>query len=378
MLVKDPCRSDFRVAILCALPVEADAVQHTFDTFFSDRGKAPGDSNSYTCGTISKYNVVLVHMPGIGPTIASAVVTNLYHTFPAIKLSIVAGICGGVPRPSYQRPQQHDSDAANSASQSSLANQGDVFLGDLVVSTAVVQYDFGRQTPAGLTRRRGPEDLEGALSPEMRTFLTRVQSGHHLEKLRHELHQTMRCINDKDPSSTYPSRVPDCLYQPQYLHKHHKETKGYQCTICNSGDVSICDEALRTSCQVLGCSETETVHRGRLNREPGSEFETTTSSGQLHQPGIHFGTVGSGSAVIRSGRHRDSVAELDDIIAFEMEGAGVWSCVPSALVIKGVADYADSHKNKSWHVYAASVAAAGVKSLLNAWPAELSTLEGGR
>jgi hypothetical protein len=38
------------------------------------------------------------------------------------------------------------------------------------------------------------------------------------------------------------------------------------------------------------------------------------------------------------------------------------------LVIRGICDYADSHKNKRWQEYAAATAAAYAKELLNIIP----------
>ncbi|KAH7118066.1 hypothetical protein B0J13DRAFT_532904 [Dactylonectria estremocensis] len=51
------------------------------------------------------------------------------------------------------------------------------------------------------------------------------------------------------------------------------------------------------------------------------------------------------------------------ILAFEMEGAGIWDEVP-CIVVKGVCDYTDSHKNKSWQAFAAATAASVAKALL--------------
>jgi nucleoside phosphorylase len=69
---------------------------------------------------------------------------------------------------------------------------------------------------------------------------------------------------------------------------------------------------------------------------------------------------------MKSGEHRDRIARRDKVIAFEMEGAGVWDYFPS-LVIEGVRDYADSYKNKEWQFYAATTAAACTKAFLNQW-----------
>jgi nucleoside phosphorylase len=54
---------------------------------------------------------------------------------------------------------------------------------------------------------------------------------------------------------------------------------------------------------------------------------------------------------------RDKLAAERDVLCFEMEAAGLVNHFP-CLVIRGICDYADSHKNKEWQGYAAVVAAA--------------------
>ena len=71
-------RGHFEIAIICALPLEANCVQAVFDKFWKDYGKAPGDPNAYTTGLIGKHNVVLAHMPGMGTTSAAAVAVGLW------------------------------------------------------------------------------------------------------------------------------------------------------------------------------------------------------------------------------------------------------------------------------------------------------------
>ncbi|WYZ45759.1 hypothetical protein EsH8_VIII_001075 [Colletotrichum jinshuiense] len=44
-----------------------------------------------------------------------------------------------------------------------------------------------------------------------------------------------------------------------------------------------------------------------------------------------------------------------------MEGAGVWDEAP-CIVVKGICDYADNHKKKTWQVYAAATAASVLKA----------------
>jgi nucleoside phosphorylase len=81
---------------------------------------------------------------------------------------------------------------------------------------------------------------------------------------------------------------------------------------------------------------------------------------------IHLGAIATADTVMKSGYHRDKYAAEQGIIAFEMEGAGFWEKIPS-VIIKGVCDYADSHKNKQWQDNAATTAAACAKAFLEVW-----------
>ncbi|KAF6816526.1 hypothetical protein CSOJ01_02908 [Colletotrichum sojae] len=80
-------------------------------------------------------------------------------------------------------------------------------------------------------------------------------------------------------------------------------------------------------------------------------------------PLIHYGAIASGNQVMRSACQRDTLARELDIICFEMEAAGIMDIMP-CLPIRGICDYADSHKNKAWQRYAAATAAAYARQLL--------------
>jgi hypothetical protein len=83
---------------------------------------------------------------------------------------------------------------------------------------------------------------------------------------------------------------------------------------------------------------------------------------------VHYGTIASGNQVMRDGVTRDRVSsELGGVLCFEMEAAGLMNNFP-CLVIRGICDYADSHKNKRWQPYAAMTAAACAKELLSVIP----------
>jgi nucleoside phosphorylase len=67
--------------------------------------------------------------------------------------------------------------------------------------------------------------------------------------------------------------------------------------------------------------------------------------------------------VIKHGNTRDKIAKEEGVICFEMEAAGLMDNF-RCLVIRGICDYADSHKNKVWQPYAAATAAAFARALL--------------
>jgi nucleoside phosphorylase len=84
---------------------------------------------------------------------------------------------------------------------------------------------------------------------------------------------------------------------------------------------------------------------------------------------IYYGTIASGNQVIKDGVTRDRLSlELGGVLCYEMEAAGLMNHFP-CLVIRGICDYADSHKNKGWQPYAAATAAACAKEVLSVIPA---------
>jgi hypothetical protein len=156
----------------------------------------------------------------------------------------------------------------------------------------------------------------------------------------------------------YPGVGVDKLFEPTYRHKHYNLPACTLCTKCEKKEDEVCQAALDSSCSELKCNENRLVPRQRLLKAK----ETSAAP----KPIIHYGLIASGDTVMRSREDRDTIATRDNIIAFEMEGAGVWDNLP-CVIIKGVRDYADSHKNKEWQRYAAATAAACMKAFLKEW-----------
>jgi nucleoside phosphorylase len=80
---------------------------------------------------------------------------------------------------------------------------------------------------------------------------------------------------------------------------------------------------------------------------------------------IHYGLIASGNQVIKDATFRDKLNKdlSGNVLCVEMEAAGLMDHFP-CVVIRGICDYADSHKNKDWQEHAAAVAAAFAKELL--------------
>jgi nucleoside phosphorylase len=333
-------RRGFKVAIFCALPLEVEAVQSILDTCWEDLdkeyGKEVGDQNTYTTGVIGKHNVVLVHMPSMGIANAGLSAAGLRSSFPGVQLALVVGICGVVPIHTQ--------------------TQEEIVLGDVIISTAVIQYDFGRQFPNEFKRKSAIEDSLGRANPEIRGFLNRLQTRPTRRRWITKLAELARSSSFQKQARTaeYPGASLDRLFEASYTHQHRPHM---DCGRCHDNH-EVCSQ----SCDALGCEEGKTIIR---NRHVFPQAEDLASL-PFGTPFVHLGRFGSANTVMKSGMDRDRLAATDEIIAFEMEGAGVWEQYPT-VVIKAACDYADSHKNKKWQSYAAATAAACLKVFLNEW-----------
>ena len=310
-------RADFEIAVICALPIEADAVEALFDHHWDDGppyGKAAGDPNAYSPGAVGCHNVVLAHMPGMGKASAAAVATNCRASFPNIKLALIVGVCGVVPF----RPSGGDT--------------AETVLGDIIISDGVIQYDLGRRLPEEFVPKDTLLDVLGRPNTEIRALLAKLKGLRGRKMLQSKIAGYLDVLREEpELAATYPGAAQDRLFEATYRHI----TDGMSCQEC------ACDGKL--------------VSRVRLEQGVGQSPVQ-----------VHFGLIASGDTVMKSGQDRDAIAQKTGAIGFEMEGAGVWDVFP-CVVIKGACDYADSHKTKAWQRYAAAMAAACMKAFLGQW-----------
>jgi nucleoside phosphorylase len=320
--------------------VEADAVEALFDEYDDIRtyGKQEGDDNTYTTGRINSHHVVLAVMPGMGNRSSASVARSLRMSFTRIKLALVVGICGGAPYSTDKR---------------------EIILGDVIISDSVIEYDFGRQYPDGFVRKSGVKETLGQPNQEIRSFLNGLRTSRRQAHVQQQIARYLEDIQGRDERHwSYPGAPQDILFPATYRHRHYEPGPGMECACfdCHSSQDSVCELALKSDCQRLGCAG-QSIQRRRLDTDIPETF-------------IHIGTIASANTVMRSGEHRERLANDEGIIGFEMEGARVWDSLP-CIIIKGVCDYADSHKNKAWQQYATATAACCAKAFLTYWVAGL-------
>ncbi|KAB8200779.1 nucleoside phosphorylase domain-containing protein [Aspergillus parasiticus] len=306
---------DYRIGWICALPKELTVAiamldeQHERLLPESDR-----DDNTYVFGEIGNHNVVIACMPmGItGNAPAALVAKDLLHSFRHLQFYLMVGIGGGAPN-----------------------EQNDIRLGDVVVSAptgqhgGVVQYDFGKTLADGVFHRTGtlnrpPSALLSTLSYLRSSYelLGRPSFLRHLTAARSR-------YPHRAAAFSYPSTLSDTLFKADYDHAKPLQP-------CEKG----CD-------------------RRRIVRRPLRPD---------NNPSVFFGNIASANQVMRHGQTRDRIAQEHNVLCFEMEAAGLMDQF-ACLVIRGISDYSDTHKDDRWQDYASAVAAAFAKDLLLVTPA---------
>jgi hypothetical protein len=89
-------------------------------------------------------------------------------------------------------------------------------------------------------------------------------------------------------------------------------------------------------------------------------------------PKVHLATIGSANTLLKDARRRDWLRDEHHVRAIEMEGSGIadgsWAVERPYIVIRGICDYCDTHKNDDWQKYAALVAAAYARALIENLP----------
>lgn len=292
----------YRVGWICPLEVEQIAAMEMLDEEHQPLPQSRGDTNIYNLGSINGHNVVIAGLPRTGNNPAATVVTQMRMTFPSLKYGLLVGIGGGVPKET---------------------KSGMIRLGHVVVSeptgihSGAIQYDHGKAILGHFQRKGFLAPPPTALLNAAREMAVRRQRMDHdpiwdnLQRIR---------VNDRTLHNfKFPGAVNDHLYPPTYKHQQ----VGVPCE--------------------GGCDPKQRIKR---SIDEDDSFVV-----------VHRGTIASGELVVKDAKKRDELAHKYGVLCFEMEAAGALADFP-CMVIRGISDYCDSHKNDEWHGYAAAVAAA--------------------
>ncbi|OOG00632.1 hypothetical protein ASPCADRAFT_125644 [Aspergillus carbonarius ITEM 5010] len=313
----------YRVGWLCSTIVEANAARVMLDVEHGPLPTDQADNNNYILGEMNGHTVVIAY-PGVyAPLNAPHVVSNMLRAFPSIRIGLSVGIGGAAP----SEPDPEDP-------------LGDIRLGDVVVAepgeehNGVCYYDSELLETQNVFNpeyrvRRPPAILQRAIR--------RLQSDH--------------ILGNTQMVNYYNQAVAQRAVQLPLL-------APYQFPGWNHDRLFSSDYAHPVSVDNDTCEQCDVARlRPRANR--GSE-----------DPLVHYGLIACGKKPLQSGvirnqvRKRELERNLDhDIYCFDTGAAGLgnkFSCV----LIRGICDYSDDHRNKIWQPYAAITAAAYAKDLL--------------
>ncbi|CAD0098231.1 unnamed protein product [Aureobasidium mustum] len=249
----------------------------------------------------------------MGNNSAASVVVQMRNTFRSVYFCLVVGIGGGVP---------------------TICENIPIRLGDVVVSTptgnhsGAIQYDHGKAKSGGFERTgclQSPPTVLLNAANKLAVCRDTTEEGDPLAKNLERID-----ISKGDLQKyKFPGREKDHLYSPFCLH----------------ADAS-------KSCVECGCDASQRISRNDDNKRVQDEARLV----------VHHGTIASGELVLKDGYLRDILAKQHNILCFEMEAAGALNDCP-CLVIRGISDYCDSHKNNMWHGFAAAAAASYARQL---------------
>lgn len=320
MTVLDSAES-YTIGWIAALPIERAAATALLDDRHeqpNEFAQLPSDSNSYTWGRMGKHNIVIASLPAgvYGTTSAATTASNLLASLPQIRIGLLVGIGGGVARPDLDQ---------------------DIRLGDVAVSEptgvsgGVIQYDLGK---AKADNKWEPKGMLNKPPIVLLNALAALKADHEMS----------------------PSKIPDLLEEmwkayPLMKQPKRKKDPGY----------------------IYQGAENDRLFSSEYDEATGSTVDTEIARDvrDSTEPEIHYGVIASGNILMKDSVVRDRIVDMagPKCICVEMEAAGLMDQFP-CIVIRGICDYADSHKNDLWQQYASATAAAYAKELLGYVPAK--------
>ncbi|KAB8199847.1 nucleoside phosphorylase domain-containing protein [Aspergillus parasiticus] len=151
MLPPCPDPDEIEVCIICASPLEADAVCSMFDETYKSGSTVRHTEDQtinpqkydYIMGRIAGHNVVIARLPGMGIVYSAGESRRLKERFKRIKLALLVGYV--------------------------------VHLGDAIISRDVIRYDLGKQYPFGFQWNDASEDSCMRPNGHIREFVAKLE-----------------------------------------------------------------------------------------------------------------------------------------------------------------------------------------------------------
>lgn len=310
----------YTIAWISPLKVERIAALAMLDEEHRPLSQPPPDQNVYTLGRIGHHNIVIAGLDHAGNVPAASAVSQMTFTFQKLRFGLLVGIGGGVPFGIRRDP---------------------VRLGDVVVGapqgidSGTIQYDYGKALAGGFERSGVLRMPPTVLLKATETLQIRRDMGDDDPVWR----DTLRVRTDRTRLQHYahPGAANDHLYNAEYVHREPGKT-----------------------CHECGCDPAERIPA------PVADIDDGNDDSDPHVT-VHRGMIASGGMVIKDAMLRDKLAQRYGVLCFEMEAAGVLHNFP-CIVIRGISDYCDSHKNDVWHGFAAAAAASYARQLFSYIP----------
>ena len=310
-------RQAYTVGWICAVTTEYVAACELLDEEYPPLPSVSShDSNTYTLGRIGDHCTVVACLPkgryGIAST--ATVAKDMLRSFESIRVGLMVGIGGGAP-----------------------GDKHDIRLGDVVVgypvgrSGGVLPYKFGKAV-----QDKDFEIIGNLNSPptSLLTALNQLDTMH--ERKGNRIADIIREMVARNPrvreKHQYPGAEKDWWYESSFTHVDSN-----------------------VGCEVdCGHATPPVIRRLQRRFDPAS-------------PVVHYGIIASADQLMKDAITRDRLSQQHGVLCFEMEAAGLSNDFP-CVVIRGICDYSDSHKNDEWQGYAAATAAAFAKELLQILP----------
>ncbi|KAF4553219.1 Hypothetical protein D9617_7g029460 [Elsinoe fawcettii] len=243
------------------------------------------------------------------------------RTFPNMKFALLVGIGGGVP---------------------AFTNNGEIRLGHIVVGrptgthSGCIQYDCGK-AEASHFKYTGHVPAPPRMLINAANKVEEYLEWNGSDALVQDKARLMQIRNVQARKQfEYPGDDADRLFPPDVLHIN----EDFQC-------------------EESGCDRNTCIPRPR-------------TAGSCDAMIVHMVTIATGNAVIKTAVQRDKLSRSHNVLCFDMEASGALSSI-ECLVVRGISDYCDSHKNDRWQGFASINAAIFARAVLRFLPVDSVT-----